>query len=238
MSEVMQKICVLCRVAEATTVDHVPPQGLYPQGADRSVLFTVPACQPCNNGLSKDEEWFRLFLATAALDESPLASDIFMDKIKRSMVREEQVVAGQPFLHGHLAKLKLVDIVTPSGLYTGQRKTKFSLTDEDWRRYHRVLDKIVKGTYYRRNGSILPEGMTIRHFMLDAARVERQLENLKTLKFEMSPTFSVGFGTVPGTADSVCFTLFYECVPFISFIVADDVAREWDARKRVKELAK
>lgn len=237
MDEVQAKICVYCGQAEATTDDHVPPKGLYPEGASRSVLFTVPACRPCNNGLSKDEEWFRLFLATAAHDESPLASGIMMDKIKRSMIREEQVAAGQPLLRGHLAKLEHVDVVTPSGLYTGQRMTKFSLTDEDWKRYHRVLDKIVKGTYFRRNGSILPGGMTIRHFMMNAAWVERQLDLLKTLKFEMSPTFSVGFGTVPETANSACFTLFYECVPFLSLIITDEIAHEWDARKKAGELS-
>ena len=237
MGEKRKKICVYCGIAEATTDDHVPPKGLYPDGADMSVLFTVPACLPCNSSLSKDEEWFRLFLATAAHDESPLASDIFADKIRRSMTRDEQVAAGQPLLRGHLSKLELVDEKTPSGLYTGKKKTKFSLTDADWRRYYRVLDKIAKGTYFRRTGTILPEGMAIRHFMMNAAWVERQTEMLKTLKFEMSPVFSVGFGTVEGTADSVCVTLFYECVPFLSIIVADEVMHEWDARKKAGEFA-
>jgi hypothetical protein len=56
--------CAYCG-EPATTDDHVPPQCLYTPPLP-SNLVTVPACAPCNNGVSKDDAEFRNHLSIMA----------------------------------------------------------------------------------------------------------------------------------------------------------------------------
>lgn len=53
--------CIYCGREGPLTLDHIPPRALFaePRPAD---LITVPSCQPCNVGFSKDDEYLRLVL--------------------------------------------------------------------------------------------------------------------------------------------------------------------------------
>lgn len=64
--------CVFCG-ATAKTRDHVPPKCIFPD--DRRInLRTVPACEICNSKTKKDDEYFRMVLATAANDSNAAGS--------------------------------------------------------------------------------------------------------------------------------------------------------------------
>lgn len=81
--------CVYCGVNPGLTRDHIPLKSFirkpYPDN-----LLTVPACHECNNGYSKDEERFRLFIGGLCC-HSPEADELFDGPISRSMDRNPRL---------------------------------------------------------------------------------------------------------------------------------------------------
>ena len=75
-------VCTYCGEA-ATTVDHVPPRGLI-RSSRRLNLWTVPSCERCNGGSSRDEEYFRM-MVIGAFCHTPEADELFDGPISRSM---------------------------------------------------------------------------------------------------------------------------------------------------------
>ena len=63
-------LCVYCAEARATTVDHVPPKGLFAKG-HRHDLIRAPACCACNGSFSTEDEYARqIFTMAAGADDS------------------------------------------------------------------------------------------------------------------------------------------------------------------------
>jgi len=59
-----KSVCVFCG-DPATTRDHVPPKGVFPDPKP-SDLITVPACDSCNSDTKLDDEYFRWLVATGS----------------------------------------------------------------------------------------------------------------------------------------------------------------------------
>jgi len=76
----LDRICAICGAKKATTVDHVPPKGIFPK--PRPDLITVPACLSCNNSASKHDEAFRVFLSLHVGITSPLTQSLWNDALK------------------------------------------------------------------------------------------------------------------------------------------------------------
>lgn len=57
--------CFLCQSTENITRDHIPPKSFFTPPAPCN-LITVPCCEKCNSGFSKDDEAFRLWCTTSA----------------------------------------------------------------------------------------------------------------------------------------------------------------------------
>jgi hypothetical protein len=70
--------CYLCG-APATTRDHIPPRGLFPQPRPNN-LITVPACRSCNHDRSLDDEYFRDVVA-AGSNDSPQSLNLLYQRI-------------------------------------------------------------------------------------------------------------------------------------------------------------
>ena len=63
-------LCVYCAEARGTTIDHVPPKGLFAKG-HRHDLIRVPACRACNGSFSTEDEYARqIFTMAAGADDS------------------------------------------------------------------------------------------------------------------------------------------------------------------------
>jgi len=54
--------CAYCSETADLTRDHIPPKSLFRKPLPDD-LITVPCCLTCNNGRSKDDEYFRLALS-------------------------------------------------------------------------------------------------------------------------------------------------------------------------------
>jgi hypothetical protein len=154
--------CVYCGHNPGITDDHVPPKSFFPQPRP-SNLITVPACNKCNSGVGKDEDYF---LATFMFSEAGIADAgkiLWKQRLHRMFRRNLGLRRriGKGLAYGPL--------VTPTGIYLGRRMA----LEFDERRFDRVVQKIVRGLYYFEYGEPLAadtEVMTL--FLSTKARFE------------------------------------------------------------------
>lgn len=91
--------CIYCR-AQSNTREHLPSRVLldkpYPEN-----LPVVGACQPCNNGFSKDEEYL------ACLIEAVIAGTTTLEKIRRPTIAA--LLKRSPILRTRIEAAKTID---------------------------------------------------------------------------------------------------------------------------------
>ena len=128
--------CYLCGEL-ATTVDHVPPQGLFVTLPAN--IIKLPACQRCNQLTSLDEECMRTTLAAQGYGRSAAAREVWDGAVKRSFERRPQG------LRARIAQAVFtVEIRTPAGDLAGHLPG----IGVEGKRATAVLRKIAKGLYY------------------------------------------------------------------------------------------
>jgi hypothetical protein len=71
--------CYLCRDSNASTNDHIPPKGFFPEPRP-SNLITIPCCLRCNNDFSKDDEAVRTWFS-ASIGATPAGEWILKNKV-------------------------------------------------------------------------------------------------------------------------------------------------------------
>ena len=207
------KTCVYCG-SVATTKDHVPPQGLFPNIKGLQ-LKTVPCCEKCNQEFSKDEPFFRDHMVAFAMDKSITANTLFETKIRRSISYDKKLAEYM------FNKMQEVDLLSPSNIFLGQR-TAIKMPEEDWKRIHCILDKIVKGLLYIESGKTLPDSHVLRHFVISGKELLAKHQDLLPLiRWKLGKydnVFLYGFANVPGLFDSVWLTQFYGTNAFMTFV--------------------
>jgi hypothetical protein len=131
-------LCALCGEAPATTEDHLPPQAIYPKELREGIqLHWVPTCAECNNGSSNDDEWFKAAMCFVG-GATPEHEDAFVNSLA-STVGHNNKIAKQIF-----STAANVSVSYGDGVAKPMVGVKF---DED--RYNRIIEKIVRGLYWR-----------------------------------------------------------------------------------------
>jgi len=149
-----EKNCCLCG-KPAETQDHIPPKGLFDKPRPTN-LISVPACTECNSSFSKDDEYFRWFVATASTEE-PAAEKLIDNRILPRFRK-------RPALLNQIQKSVIsVDIYSDGGIFLGHSPAfKF-----DRPRIQKVVEKIVKGLYWHNEGCRLSDNYFVKDFILD-----------------------------------------------------------------------
>lgn len=144
--------CLYCGAGGKLTNDHVPPQNLFPK--PRIGLVEVRACLRCNGGASKDDEYFRqcLVLADQARGHPEAAKS--HPTVFKALNREEAKGMRASFMQS----LRCVPEHTPGGLYVGDRLA----FEVDLVRLFRVVERTVKGLYFKETERRLPDGYDVR----------------------------------------------------------------------------
>jgi len=141
------QLCIYCGIRPGTTLDHVPPKGIFPRPRPND-LVTVPCCQSCRRAQSADDEYFRnmvtLRLDVAAL---PAVRDV-LDAVHRALSRPEQ----RRLTTGLVRSLRDVELRTVAGLYLGRAKTYTA----DIKRLDNVIRRTMLGLYFHETGQRLP----------------------------------------------------------------------------------
>lgn len=115
-------------------MEHVPPRCFLEKPYPKK-LATVPACQPCNGGFSRDEEYLLAVLAHIGTSRS------LTQKVEHGGVVDRALLRRTPFAELIDRSLR----VTPDG--------RVSL-EPDLSRVHTVLRKVAFGIYVIRYGVI------------------------------------------------------------------------------------
>jgi hypothetical protein len=134
-----KEICVYCGLSDPSTVDHVPPQGLFPPPRP-STLITVPCCETCNQRFAKDDEYFRAVVTSRVDVGNNAAVKQLLDKVYRGLARPQSTRFRKAFV----AAAHEVDVFTPGGIYVGQ-SIQF---DVDFGRLESTVARTVRGLYY------------------------------------------------------------------------------------------
>lgn len=144
MPEKERKLCVICGLNDATTVDHVPPKGIFPRPRP-SNLITVPACEECNSGASILDETFRLYLALHVGDlDGPLTAAYFREALRtyrhNKRLQREIMKTVEP-----------IDYKSSGGIYLGQGAKIIWNSNA----HNSTIERTVRGLYYHHYGEIL-----------------------------------------------------------------------------------
>lgn len=146
--------CVFCG-NPATTRDHVPPKGVFPDPKP-SDLITVPACDSCNSNTKLDDEYFRWLVATGS-EDSEHALKLIKDRILPKFQRRPAL------LHQIMKGATRVDVHSEGGIYLGKKPAFYF----DRPRIQAVIDKTVRGLYFRELDTVLPKDAMVANFVLN-----------------------------------------------------------------------
>ena len=209
--------CVLCGKLAHLTTDHVPPSSMFPQ---RRGGIPIPVCFACNNGASKDDEYFRAALALRMeVEENPAVKEL-LPGITRGLIRSRD--RGNT---GSIVRtFQDADLYSRGGIYVGKGAT---YEPED-PRLARVAGRIVRGLYYHALGARLPDTHGVAVYVIanvrgDANLVE-QLRRFVDFAFTgrvhivHRDVFSYAVQAVPDQESACVFTMmFYKHTPMVCF---------------------
>jgi hypothetical protein len=141
------QLCVLCGEQPATkgAGDHLPPQCIYPQPRPLGIPWNkVPACTPCNNAGSPDDEQFKLIIGISTgefRENQQQVIDALAATISKNMRLARQVLTKQQRGYGHRHGNAIAEPLVAVPF--------------DGEAYARVIKRIVRGLYWQQSGEIL-----------------------------------------------------------------------------------
>jgi hypothetical protein len=145
--------CVYCGKHGPVTDDHIPPKNLFPKPRPHN-LVTVPSCYPCNEGASKDDEYFRLCLAILENAKGHPARDSILPSVLRSLSRRKATGLSEAFWSSTV----YAERISPAGLYLGTG----ILLSISLERLDRVAIRIIKGLLFHETRRRLPDDYVVR----------------------------------------------------------------------------
>lgn len=151
--------CAYCGRISRIHMDHVPPKALFAKPLPRQ-LITVPACFDCNNGASRDDDYFvtRMALEQDAYGHPRARAQA--DALFRNLTRRK--AAG--FRRAFLDSLTDIDAYTPGGIFVGRRR---ELT-VDSERIIRTVTRCAYGLYRHHFSRRIPNDRKVRAWALYA----------------------------------------------------------------------
>lgn len=112
----------------------------------------LPSCRQCNEGLSKDEELFRVFVASGKAYERQAGFRIWTERVRPDLQGDRPGL--KPFLK---SLTKVVPVISESGDLLGQA----GILETERQPIQHVLYKIAKGLYFLDTNQVLPDDVEI-----------------------------------------------------------------------------
>jgi hypothetical protein len=146
--------CVFCGVRTATTRDHVPPKALFVP--PRPPLIAVPACEFCNNGMSAQEEEFKVFISAKNGLFTQSAANFWRNGGYRSVQKNNRL--RKTLLSGTPLWLR-----SSSGFFEQVRTFTWARESHD-----PVIEKITRGLYFYHYNTALPPSVVVEVTFLNS----------------------------------------------------------------------
>lgn len=204
--------CAYCGGAPETS-DHIPPKNLFsrPLPAD---LLTVPCCERCRKGWSKDDEYFRIaLLSSSNLADVPAVQPV-IESILRSL-RRPQARGLARLVESSLVR---IEQRTKSGIIAG--------TDPAFRvqgpRLERVGARIIRALFFEEFRQPLPTTHVARA-AIQQHGLDYLLPSIQGVKFAelrscAAGSFHYTFATVSEDPLSSIWLLdFFDRLPMVGF---------------------
>lgn len=108
-------------------------------------LIKVPCCASCRKKYTKDDELFVTYMVQAAGDSNPVSKERFFGSVAKAM---DRLVGIGPKVKSQTVSF---DLLTKSGIFTGQKMRAIEVSDADWKRIQIVLIRFVRALHYHLN---------------------------------------------------------------------------------------
>lgn len=212
-------ICYLCGVLltdSIATVDHVPPKGLFPRPLP-SNLLTAACCEPCNNGNSRDDEFFRL-VATLGVHSTPEKAHVYENRtVARTLARGRLRSEISSLLSGMKRQWTEVNGVL---VYAGFVRLPVDLI-------RRVATRVAQGLLAYHHPTLATHRLhCITHVQPKHDVILKVIADIGADLTELrlgGSTFHTYFGTVPNQPDcGVTLMSFHQTITAAVFHFADD----------------
>ena len=219
-------ICPFCHENKKLTKDHIPPKNLFPKPRPNTLL-KIPGCKECNEGTSKDDEYFRLMLSMRS--EVGLNSLVSKnrEKIVNSLFREQ----ARGFLHRLFDNLNYSPTYTKQGIYVGEKPT-YKIDDL---RINKTAVKVIKGLFYHEFKIPVPKDWSVTAIFDMTIQRDVNKQFLNTIKDIMDFTMYADEKTIVKDGFSYRFKKFdedknnesswilrfYNKILFIGFVTKD-----------------
>jgi len=167
--------CAYCP-APATTEDHIPPKGMFAKGMPNKPW--VPSCLACNNGASLDDEYMQRLSMLWGADGCQDAIEVgekFMQSLERPEARGLQAEVRRS-----LSPLE-DESLFPGGINMALQGDRLG----------RVVDKLVRGWWFKLSGERVPEGFEIMKY-LPGKRRDNPLYEINEKLIVTCPGFCFG----------------------------------------------
>jgi hypothetical protein len=156
-----KKVCSICGIRPATTVEHIPPRCMFPPPRPMDTI-TVPACRECNESTSVEDEEFRLFVSMFAGKSTPEAERLWVSKTLPT------VKSNRRLLRKAKASIKPAYLKSKGGIIFD--KCDIVTWDDS---PSKVVDKIVRGLYFHHYGEILADRVNITINQVRSITIEK-----------------------------------------------------------------
>lgn len=144
--------CAYCGKRCRVTDDHIPPKNLFPKPRS-SNLVTVPCCEGCREGWSKDDEYFRAVVLSAEKVSEQSSAKSSIDSLMRSLYRPEQ----KRFALMLTGSVTEIEVLTKAGIYL---RTAPAIKI-DTKRIDRVGERIIRGLFFHEKNRPIPKGYKV-----------------------------------------------------------------------------
>jgi hypothetical protein len=162
--------CAFCGTSPTGTKDHIPPRGIFPK--NRPQLITVPACLRCNQGTSKIEEAFRVYLSLRVGVNNEVTARLWKNEAMRTLRRN-------PRLRNRILRsTKRFTFETPAGIFLKERTGGFWPPEV----HDPIIEKIIRGLYFYHYAEILADRVEVKVQWL------RVVEDLETWSRRIDPS--------------------------------------------------
>jgi len=167
-----KKTCAYC-AEHASTRDHIPPKTLFPQPLPKGIeLVTVPCCVECNGRASGDDKYFAAILSSTVEAQRNTAAQPVLRRLLSGGKRHPQ---EKGFWKGILQNVQISEVRSPGGILLGNLPAHTNYEP----RFYRVLERIVKGFFFKLHLRRLPDGFAVVVFESPTKEFWDQIPDLR-----------------------------------------------------------